>query len=199
MRSFLSSCDDLLGEPDRLLDVAFRQHRQEGALAEVRCSSDRREAPRGNRRRPRPRRAACRRGAPRDSCPTATARASSLADGTKAWVGGGFCEAPGPTGVAGRQQRRRRQARTPAKAAKVHRNGHGRMPPWAAMRQPSAVARRMDFLQAARKDQELCDRLGVSSRNTLLTAVWRHRDQIGRNRFTYWNISARRRLPAAPR
>ena len=32
MRSFLSTCDDALGEPDRFLDIAVGQHRQEGAL-----------------------------------------------------------------------------------------------------------------------------------------------------------------------
>ena len=65
----LVELDDLVGEPDRLLDVALRQHRQEGALQKLGDSSGRHGAKRGNRRRRRRRRDGCRRGGRRGSFP----------------------------------------------------------------------------------------------------------------------------------
>ena len=188
--------DHLLGEPRRpprrRLPPAPRGRR----VAAVRCSSDRCAAPRDNRRRRRRRRAACRHDAPRDSCPTSTAGPVRPPPARRSGICGGFCEVPCADSVAGRHQRRRaKQQRLPdgefsSKRSRVNASMGGGAP---ALR----VGRRMDFLQPPARTAE--PRAAMPVCRTLQTAVWQYRDRTARTCLTCWNISARRRLRAAPR
>ena len=184
----LVELDDLVGEPDRLLDVALGQHRQEGALQKLgilRVAAQRGAVIGGGR-------AGVALGAGVARGEIAAGRASGApahALTADRWRSARACAAPWAESVAGKSN-----VAAPSTTPVRRRNGVGTITSGClhGRRCASPSSRAQNGLFAVLPQGEECQ---AAAPPTKRIAVWRYRDRCRGTAITYWNISARRRPP----